>query len=100
MNKTEMKPTIVETNYLCESSQRELEAYRKLRSACCRKRLNQQKIRRKKIFKLILQVIANFVLQILLALDIWVFLSWVDIVLHNTQENPVYQIWNFFTMLS
>lgn len=28
----------------------------------------------------------------------WFLLSWVDVVLHNTMPNPVYQPWNLFTL--
>lgn len=29
---------------------------------------------------------------------VWLFLSWVDVILHNTMPNPVYQPWNLFTL--
>lgn len=28
----------------------------------------------------------------------WLLLSWVDVILHNTMLNPVYQPWNLFTL--
>lgn len=28
----------------------------------------------------------------------WFLLSWVDVILHNTTLNPVYQPWNLFTL--
>lgn len=28
----------------------------------------------------------------------WLLLSWVDVILHNTTLNPVYQPWNLFTL--
>lgn len=35
---------------------------------------------------------------ICVAFDIWIFASWVNIVLHNTHPNPVYWSFNFFTL--
>lgn len=29
---------------------------------------------------------------------VWFLLSWVDVILHNTTLNPVYQPWNLFTL--
>jgi hypothetical protein len=34
-----------------------------------------------------------------LAFVAWVALSYFNIVLHNTEANPVYFTWNFFTVL-
>lgn len=28
----------------------------------------------------------------------WLFISWVDVVLHNTMPNPQYQPWNLFVL--
>lgn len=30
---------------------------------------------------------------------IWVFLSWIDVITHNLDSEPVYQAWNFFVLL-
>ena len=93
------KPIIIELNYLGESSQRELEAYRKLGSIHYLKRLKQQVIRRKRMLKNILQALKNFTLGAVFAVGAWVFISWIDVAMHNLEPNPVYQIWNFFTLI-
>lgn len=93
------KPIIIELNYLGECSQRELEAYRKLGSISDLKRLKQQEIRRKHILKNILQALRNFTLGAVFAVGAWMFISFIDIAIHNIEPNPVYQIWNFFTLL-
>lgn len=28
----------------------------------------------------------------------WLFLSWLDVVLHNMDPEPVYRAWNFFAL--
>lgn len=33
-----------------------------------------------------------------IAIMVWWFASWADVVLHNTYPNPVYQPWNFFVL--
>lgn len=30
---------------------------------------------------------------------LWVFLSWIDVALHNLDPEPVYQWWNLFMIL-
>lgn len=34
-----------------------------------------------------------------LAFLVWVFASWIDVAMHNLSPEPVYQIWNFFTIM-
>lgn len=34
----------------------------------------------------------------LAGLCLWVFASWVDIVTHNMNPDPIYKAWNFFTL--
>lgn len=29
----------------------------------------------------------------------WGILSWIDVILHNTSPNPVYQWWNLFILI-
>lgn len=93
-----METIIFDLNYLGESSQDQLDAYRKLGSVKYLKHLRQREIRRKKLFRRTLRALKNLFLGACLAFDIWVFISWVDIVLHNTRPDPVYQVWNFFTL--
>lgn len=98
MPEKEMEQIILELNYLGESSQRELDAYRNIGSVHHLRRLRRQEIRRKKMLKCSLWALKNFILGACLAFDIWIFISWIDIILHNTKPDPVYQIWNFFTL--
>lgn len=35
---------------------------------------------------------------LIVAALIWIFLSYLDVVFHNTSANPVYAPWNFFTL--
>lgn len=93
-----MEQIILELNYLGESSQQQLDAYRKLGSVRHLKRLRQQEIRRKKLLKHTWWALKNLILGACLAFDLWIFISWVDIILHNTKPDPVYQVWNFFTL--
>lgn len=93
-----METIIIDLNYLGESSQEQLDAYRKLGSVRHLKRLKQQEIRRKKLLERTLWVLTNLFFVALLAFDIWVLVSWIDIILHNTKPDPVYQVWNFFTL--
>ena len=44
-------------------------------------------------------VVGNGVLVVCGAVALWVVLSWVDVVLHNLDTNPVYQSWNLFAMM-
>lgn len=29
----------------------------------------------------------------------WIFISWIDVITHNLDSEPVYQAWNFFVLL-
>lgn len=98
MPEKEMEQIILELNYLGESSQQELDAYRNIGSVAHLKRLRRQEIRRKRLFKRILWVLKNLFFGACFAFDIWIFISWIDIILHNTHPDPVYQVWNFFTL--
>ena len=51
MPEKEMEQIILELNYLGESSQRELDAYRNIGSVHHLRRLRRQEIRRKKMLK-------------------------------------------------
>lgn len=35
---------------------------------------------------------------LIVAALIWIFLSYLDIIFHNTSVSPVYAPWNFFTL--
>lgn len=47
--------------------------------------------------KKIIEAIVYLICGIILA---WMFLCWVDVVLHNGMENPVYADWNLWLWLS
>lgn len=93
-----MDEVIIHLNYLGESSQQELDAYRKLGSVYALRRLKRQEMQRAKRLNTLCKVLKNFIVGACLSFDIWVLISWIDIVSHNTRPNPVYQVWNFFTL--
>lgn len=49
--------------------------------------------------KSVLKMIENWFLANSVLLMLWVFISWVDIITHNLDPEPVYQAWNIFAML-
>ena len=51
------------------------------------------------MLKKICNVVGNGVLVMCGVFALWVALSWVDVVLHNLDTNPVYQSWNLFAMM-
>ena len=98
MPEKEIEQVIIEMNYLGASQQRELDAYRKLGSLAHLKRLRKQEIRRIKRLKVAMQILKNLILSVYVAFGVWVFVSWIDIILHNIKPDPIYQVWNFFTL--
>ena len=50
----------------------------------------------------VLERIAYYTLKglyfLIVAALIWIFLSYLDVVFHNTSVSPVYAPWNFFTL--
>lgn len=93
-----METIIFDLNYLGESSQEQLDAYRNIGSVRHFQRLRQQEIRRKKRIKRILQALKYMFLSACFAFDLWIFISWIDIVLDNCHPNPVHYAWNFFVL--
>lgn len=93
-----METIFIHLNNLGESSQEQLDAYRKLGSVRHLKRLTQQEIRRKKLLKRTWWALKKLFLGACLAFDLWVILSWVDIIADNTSMNPVHHAWNFFVL--
>lgn len=85
--------TLGELNYTRDDSKRQGCEHRTLRSAARLTRLKQRKMRRFKRDAL------NVLTVLGIALYAWIALSYVDIVLHNVRPNPVYQAWNFFTLI-
>ncbi len=45
------------------------------------------------------KIVGNVVLVGCALFTAWVVCSWVDVVLHNLDTNPVYQSWNLFTLM-
>lgn len=50
----------------------------------------------KKVVKVIEYILCGTLISFLL----WVFASWIDIVLHNLDPNSTYQSWNLFVILT
>lgn len=93
-----METIVFDLNYLGESSQEQLDAYRNIGSVKHFQRLRQQEIRRKKRIKRILWALKNLFFSACLAFDLWIFISWIDIIADNTTLNPVHHAWNFFVL--
>lgn len=98
MPERKMQETIIDRSEYSVSQQRELYAYRRLGTVAHLKRLRAQEIRRNQLLKLCRKVISTMFWVNCALFDIWVFVSWIDIILHNTSPNPIYQSWNFFTL--
>ena len=49
----------------------------------------------KKVVKVIEYILCGISISFLL----WLLLSWIDVVLHNLNPEPVYQWWNLFMIL-
>lgn len=95
-----METILFDLNYLGESSQDELSAYRNVGSVRTFRRLKAQERQRIRRRRLSVKAIKALLWSAVFAFDAWIFISWVDIVLHNTRPNPIYQVWNFFTLFS
>lgn len=93
-----METIILDLNYLGESSQEQLDAYRNIGSIRTLRRLKEQEIRRRKRIKRILWALKTLILGACLAFDLWIFISWIDIIADNTTLNPVHYAWNFFVL--
>ena len=93
-----METILFELNYLGESSQEQLDAYRNIGSVKQLRRMKRQEMRRRRRINGFKKNLTNAVFGAMWALDAWVILSWIDIVMHNLDANPVYQAWNFFTL--
>lgn len=46
-----------------------------------------------------LKVVERIALVIMIALLVWWGVSYMEIILHNLDENPIYSSWNFFQIL-
>ena len=93
-----MQTILFDLNYLGESSQEELAAYRKLGSVRTLRRLKEQETQRNRRRNCKFKALKAVVSGAFLAFDVWFFASWVDVITHNVDPNPVYQAWNFFVL--
>lgn len=93
-----METIIVDLNYLGESSQEQLNAYRKLGSVRSLKLLKQQEARRRRRRAQIISALKILFWCACVAFDIWLLASFIDTALHNSHPYPVYQAWNFFAL--
>ena len=94
-----METIVFRLNYLGESSQEQLDAYRRLGSVAHLKRLRQQEIRRKRLLKRTLWALKNLFLGACVASFLWIMISWIDIIVDNSSMNPIHHAWNFFVLL-
>ena len=94
-----METILFDLKDLSDSSQKELNAYRNIGSIRTLRRLRRQEKRRIKRMKRAFAVLKGLIVGACLAVEIWAFVSWIDIVLHNTRPDPIYQAWNLFTLL-
>lgn len=53
------------------------------------------KLKLKKLIKAITDIIAIIIFMLLA----WMFISWIDVIAHNLDPEPVYQAWNIFAIL-
>lgn len=93
-----METIFLELNYPTEYNQEQLDAYRNIGSVAHLKRLRRQELKRIKRMRRIKLALKGIFLGACVAFGIWVLASWVDVVLHNTNPNPVYQAWNLFVL--
>ena len=45
------------------------------------------------------KLVGNVMLVVSALLSVWVLASWVDVVTHNLNPNPIYQSWNLFALM-
>lgn len=51
------------------------------------------------MMKKVSKMIGNTVLVVSTLLGVWLLASWVDVVTHNLNPNPIYQSWNLFALM-
>lgn len=49
--------------------------------------------------KNIMQTLTDILAIISALFVLWTIISWIDVVIHNLDPEPVYQAWNLFTLL-
>ena len=86
----------LDLNYPRGYSQRELDAYRKIGTLTRLTQLKQREIRRRRRCRIIKKAVALILMASVYTIGAWMLLSFLDIVIHNLDPNPVYQSWNFF----
>lgn len=98
MPERNMKETVIDLSQYCSSQQRELEAYRRLGTVQELRRMRRLEIKRKNRIKVAKKLLELLFFGATLLFDIWVFASWIDVILHNLNPDPIYKAWNFFTL--
>ena len=99
MPERKMQKTVIDLKEYRASQQRDLAAYRKLGTVAHLKRLRRQEIRREQLYKQ-LKTLTLLVLCVgSLLFHIWIFSSFIDVVLQKFNFNSAYQFWNFFNLL-
>lgn len=93
-----METIIVKLNYLCERDRRELEAYRKEGHIVYFRYLKEQDARIRKLQNIVHKALDIILVSVCSAFAVWVLWSFIDVVCHNLEPNPVYQAWNIFTL--
>ena len=99
MPERRMQETVIDLKEYRASQQRELAAYRKLGTVAHLKRLRRQEIRRKQLYKQLETLTILVLCGGSFLFHIWIFASFIDVVLQKLNLNSVYQFWNFFTLL-
>lgn len=98
MPEHKMEETVIDLSQYYSSQQRELEAYRRLGTVQELRRMRRLEIRRKNRIKVAKKLLELLFFGAVLLFDIWVFASWIDVILHNVNPDPIYQAWNLFTL--
>ena len=53
------------------------------------------RVKTQKLIKTVIDII-TIIICLLFA---WMFISWIDVVTHNLDPEPIYHAWNFFALL-
>ena len=98
-----MERNLYHQNYFSHFGQQELLEYSKLGSVNYLKYLRteqKRRIKRRKARKQAMKYILKYSLITLQVLFIlWIIMSWIDVMSNNSVPNPMYQVWNFFTLV-
>lgn len=93
-----MEQIILNLRITDESSQRELTRYRELGTVESLAFIKGRKHRRLKGLRLAVKAMERLFYLLCIATLSWMIISWADVVIHNSNPNPIYQSWNLFTL--